>query len=74
VIVDSSLPASAITTVRDFACCSRNDDRGLFGTPVLLQRITSAPPAKREAFEAAAEQTRSKPVDRLLKVKRSGTD
>ena len=56
VIVDSSPTGVSNHTVRDFACCSRNDDRGLFGTPVLLQRITSAPPAKREAFEAAAEQ------------------
>jgi phosphoenolpyruvate phosphomutase len=27
--------------VRDFAYCSRQDDRGLFGTPVLLKRVTS---------------------------------
>jgi len=29
-------------TVRDFAYCSRSDDRGLFGTPVLLERVTGA--------------------------------
>jgi phosphoenolpyruvate phosphomutase len=28
-------------TVRDFAYCSRGDDRGLFGTPVLLERVVS---------------------------------
>jgi phosphoenolpyruvate phosphomutase len=55
VIVDSSPAGASNRTVRDFACCSRSDDRGLFGTPVLLQHITSAPPAKREAFEAAVE-------------------
>jgi len=27
-------------TVRDFVYCSRGDDRGLFGTPVLLERVT----------------------------------
>jgi phosphoenolpyruvate phosphomutase len=26
--------------VRDFAYCSRGDDRGLFGTPVLLEHVT----------------------------------
>jgi phosphoenolpyruvate phosphomutase len=36
-------------TVRDFAYCSRNDDRGLFGTPVLLERVTSAADEKRVA-------------------------
>ena len=25
--------------MRDFAYCSRGDDRGLFGTPVLLERV-----------------------------------
>jgi phosphoenolpyruvate phosphomutase len=41
VVVDSSPSASSNLTVRDFAYCSRPDDRGLFGTPVLLKRVTS---------------------------------
>ncbi len=39
VVVDSSPGGLSNRTVRDFAYCSRNDDRGLFGTPVLLQRV-----------------------------------
>jgi phosphoenolpyruvate phosphomutase len=45
VVVDSSPVGVSNRTVRDFACCSRGDDRGLFGTPVLLHRITGAPVA-----------------------------
>jgi phosphoenolpyruvate phosphomutase len=42
VVVDSSPVAAASNrTVRDFAYCSRADDRGLFGTPVLLQKVVS---------------------------------
>src|SRR6185312_14056726 len=42
IVVDSSPTAGASNrTVRDFAYCSRADDRGLFGTPVLLQKIVS---------------------------------
>jgi phosphoenolpyruvate phosphomutase len=41
VVIDSSPSASSNLTVRDFAYCSRSDDRGLFGTPVLLKRVTS---------------------------------
>jgi len=42
VVVDSLMSGSSNHTVRDFAYCSRGDDRGLFGTPVLLERVTSA--------------------------------
>jgi len=42
VVVDSSPTDENNRTVRDFAYCSRRDDRGLFGTPVLLTRIFSA--------------------------------
>jgi len=42
VVVDSLKTGSSNHTVRDFAYCSRGDDRGLFGTPVLLERVTSA--------------------------------
>jgi phosphoenolpyruvate phosphomutase len=55
VVVDSSPAGVSNRTVRDFACCSRGDDRGLFGTPVLLRRITSAPAAARGALETAQE-------------------
>jgi phosphoenolpyruvate phosphomutase len=52
VVVDSSPITATNRTVRDFAYCSREDDRGLFGTPVVLQRVVSgkAPvPATSEA-------------------------
>jgi phosphoenolpyruvate phosphomutase len=42
VVVDSLMTGGSNHTVRDFAYCSRGDDRGLFGTPVLLERVTSA--------------------------------
>jgi phosphoenolpyruvate phosphomutase len=34
--------------VRDFVYCSRGDDRGLFGTPVLLEHVTSEVDPERE--------------------------
>ena len=39
VVVDSLMSGGSNHTVRDFAYCSRGDDRGLFGTPVLLERV-----------------------------------
>lgn len=47
VVVDSLPPGSSNHTVRDFAYCSHGDDRGLFGTPVLLERIASAADSER---------------------------
>ena len=41
VVVDSLGSAPGDRTVRDLAYCSRGDDRGLFGTRVLLERVTS---------------------------------
>jgi phosphoenolpyruvate phosphomutase len=41
VVIDSSPIVANNRTVRDYAYCSREDDRGLFGTPVLLQKIVS---------------------------------
>jgi phosphoenolpyruvate phosphomutase len=41
VVVDSLGLAPGDRTLRDFAYCSRSDDRGLFGTAVLLERVTS---------------------------------
>ena len=40
VVVDSSPADAGNRTVRDFAHCSRSDDRGLFGSKVLLERIS----------------------------------
>jgi phosphoenolpyruvate phosphomutase len=47
VVVDSLLTGGSNRTVRDFAYCSRGDDRGLFGSPVLLERVSSAADAQR---------------------------
>jgi phosphoenolpyruvate phosphomutase len=41
VVVDSLPGADNNRTVRDFAYCSRSDDRGLFGTQVRLERVVS---------------------------------
>ena len=41
VVVDSLMASGSNHTVRDFAYCSRGDDRGLFGKPVLLKRVAS---------------------------------
>jgi phosphoenolpyruvate phosphomutase len=41
VVVDSSAPDTNNRTVRDFAFCSRADDRGLFGTPARLEQVVS---------------------------------
>ena len=49
VVVDSLMTGGSNRTVRDFAYCSRGDDRGLFGTPVLLERVSSAADAERAA-------------------------
>ena len=42
VVVDSSASGADNRTVRDFAYCSRADDRGLFGTPVRLERVVGS--------------------------------
>ena len=43
VVVDSSPTDSNNRTVRDFAECSRADDRGLFGSRVLLKSVSGEP-------------------------------
>ena len=43
VVVDSSPADSNNRTVRDFAACSRADDRGLFGSEVLLKSVSGEP-------------------------------
>jgi phosphoenolpyruvate phosphomutase len=42
VVVDSSTSDPNNRTVRDFAFCSRADDRGLFGTSVRLERVVGS--------------------------------
>jgi phosphoenolpyruvate phosphomutase len=42
VVVDSLRSGTSNRTVRDFAYCSRADDRGLLGTPVLLASVAGA--------------------------------
>jgi phosphoenolpyruvate phosphomutase len=54
VVVDSSPAVSNNLTVRDFAYCSRPDDRGLFGTPVLLNRVTSGKQPASDSTEAVS--------------------
>jgi phosphoenolpyruvate phosphomutase len=51
VVVDSSPTGLNNQTVRDFAYCSRGDDRGLFGTPVLLKHMDGE---ARSTFESPA--------------------
>jgi phosphoenolpyruvate phosphomutase len=46
VVVDSSPTDASNRTVRDFAYCNRGDDRGLFGTEVLLKRVVSRADAR----------------------------
>jgi phosphoenolpyruvate phosphomutase len=56
VVVDSSATGADNRTVRDFAFCSRADDRGLFGTAVRLERVVGsrdAPPESAETGPAA---------------------
>jgi phosphoenolpyruvate phosphomutase len=43
VVVDSSPAGGSNQTVRDFAYCSRSDERDLFGSPVLLKQIFASP-------------------------------
>jgi phosphoenolpyruvate phosphomutase len=58
VVVDSSPTDASNRTVRDFAYCSRGDDRGLFGTQVLLQRVVSRADTRPEGTADAEPQGR----------------
>jgi phosphoenolpyruvate phosphomutase len=65
VVVDSSDSGAINSTVRDFAWCSRRDDRGLFGTTVLLQHVA----------EDGSDGTHGAPQGRwigMLHVRRGG--
>ncbi|HEY6457494.1 MAG TPA: phosphoenolpyruvate mutase [Steroidobacteraceae bacterium] len=55
VVVDSSASSADNRTVRDFAYCTRADDRGLFGTPVRLERIVGSRDAPSEGTQLAPE-------------------
>jgi phosphoenolpyruvate phosphomutase len=63
VVVDSSPTAANDRTMRDFAYCSRADDRGLFGSAVTLEHIVHR--------SAAADDARGRWIG-LLKVSRNG--
>jgi len=73
VVVDSLRSAPDNRTVRDFAYCSRSDDRGLFGTEVLLERVVS----KSDAADASLEPEAMDPPAQgrwigMLHVSRAG--
>jgi len=75
VIVDSSPTGDNNRTVRDFAYCSRRDDRGLFGTPVLLKRVFSAADAPASAHDGDSSVSVGAAHGRwvgMLKVSRAG--
>ncbi len=75
VVVDSSPKGESNRTVRDFAYCSRRDDRGLFGTPVLLTRIaadTSSGAAANEAHGGVSTGAAHGRWIGMLKVSRAG--
>ena len=58
VVVDSSPTDASNRTVRDFAYCSRGDDRGLFGTQVLLKRVVSRADTRAEGAADGEAQGR----------------
>jgi phosphoenolpyruvate phosphomutase len=73
VIVDSSPTAASNRTARDFAYCSRPDDRGLFGTPVTLKRIVSHQHPNEQGLPigAVADDAMGRWIG-LLRVSRNG--
>jgi phosphoenolpyruvate phosphomutase len=72
-VVDSSQSGANNRTVRDFAYCSRGDDRGLFGKQVLLQRVASAADTKNQTPQTvAAEEGAQGRWIGMLKVSRQG--
>jgi phosphoenolpyruvate phosphomutase len=72
VVVDSSATDASNRTVRDFAYCSRSDDRGLFGTQVLLERICSAAGGRQAAAPAAPAEAAQGRWIGMLSVSRTG--
>ena len=79
VVVDSLMTSGSNHTVRDFAYCSRGDDRGLFGTPVLLKRVVSVsdqdhPPQGRWIGMLSASRAGMAKLKALLSTLRAGAD
>jgi phosphoenolpyruvate phosphomutase len=76
VVVDSSPIAANNRTVRDFAYCSRADDRGLFGTPVLLEKVVSGKlPVGATSASEGSDEVAGGPNGRwigMLRVSRDG--
>jgi len=72
VVVDSLPTGAGNRTVRDFAYCSRGDDRGLFGTQVLLERVAGgAADMHPQAAGASGEAAHGRWIG-LLNVSRRG--
>jgi phosphoenolpyruvate phosphomutase len=73
VVVDSLPTGAGNRTVRDFAYCSRGDDRGLFGTQVLLERVAGGSAAAQATPEphASGEAAHGRWIG-LLNVSRRG--
>jgi phosphoenolpyruvate phosphomutase len=69
VVVDSSPTDASNRTVRDFAYCNRSDDRGLFGTEVLLKRVVSRADARPDG--TAEEEPQGRWIG-MLNVSRKG--
>jgi len=72
VVVDSSPTGVSNQTVRDFAYCSRGDDRGLFGAPVLLERVAGEGSQPRGEPPAASFDAAQGRWIGLLKLSRRG--
>jgi phosphoenolpyruvate phosphomutase len=73
VVVDSSPSGASNRTVRDFAYCSRGDDRGLFGTHVLLKHVAGEPEYTDPAQPPGAAPTTAHGRSiGMLKVSRQG--
>jgi phosphoenolpyruvate phosphomutase len=72
-VVDSSPSGANNRTVRDFAYCSRSDDRGVFGQPVLLARVATAADAANHTQDltASGAQAHGRWIG-MLKVSRQG--
>jgi phosphoenolpyruvate phosphomutase len=73
IVVDSSPTGASNQTVRDFAYCSRGDDRGLFGTRVLLEHMTGEAQTTDPALlpDAAPAAAQGRWIG-MLKVSRQG--
>ncbi len=73
VVVDSSPTAANNRTVRDFAYCSRPDDRGLFGSLVTLERVVNRkdPNEQAQAISLTVDDACGRWIG-LLKVSRNG--